>query len=332
MTNLKTISMKRLFFLLILIIAFSSCNKEWEGEQFQQTISFKAPINNQDVTPIHIPYQQGSFTYQLPLIVSGSLNNANNFLVHVALAPDTLRIFNFQHFQNRVDLYYKQLLPQFFSIPDTLKIHKGKNEGLLDIKLSLKGIDLVNKWILPLTIVDDPSYNYISNQRRYYNKVLLRIIPFNDYSGEYSATSYKIYLQGNENGPPIVKNKVKTYVVNDSTVFFYAGNIDEDRADRAKYKIVATFDSKRNQVTLTADNPFMRFKVNKEIHYSVEEVKDEVRPYLVHRYVKIDNIDYNFSDYTSIPNGSISYTVKGSLIMERKINTQIPDRDQAILW
>jgi len=324
--------MKKLIFLLILIIAFSSCNKEWEGEQFQQTISFKAPINNEDVTPVHIPYKQGSFTYQLPLIVSGSLKNSNNYLVHVALAPDTLRIFNFQHFQNRVDLYYKQLSPQFFSFSDTLKIQKDKNEALLDIKLSLENIDLVNKWILPLTIVDDPSYDYVSNQRRYYNKALLRIIPFNDYSGEYSATSYKIYLKGNEDGPPIVKNKVKTYVVNDSTVFFYAGNIDEDRADRAKYKIVATFDPTRKEVTLTADNPFMRFKVNKEIHYTVEEVEDEVRPYLIHRYVKIDNIDYNFADYTSIANSSIAYTVKGSLIMERKINTQIPDRDQAILW
>ena len=76
----------------------------------------------------------------------------------------------------------------------------------------------------------------------------------------------------------------------------------------------------------------MNLQVNKTINYSVEDVKDELLPYLVHRYVTINNIDYNFTDYTSVANASIDYTVRGSLIMERKINTQIPDVDQAIQW
>ncbi len=39
--------------------------------------------------------------------------------------------------------------------------------------------------------------------------------------------------------------------------------------------------------------------------------------------------EHNYYIYTAI---TISYTVRGSLIMERKINTQIPDEDQAIEW
>ena len=33
-----------------------------------------------------------------------------------------------------------------------------------------------------------------------------------------------------------------------------------------------------------------------------------------------------------IPGFEVKYKVEGSLILERKINTQIPDEDQAIEW
>lgn len=54
------------------------------------------------------------------------------------------------------------------------------------------------------------------------------------------------------------------------------------------------------------------------------------RPYIKHKYVTL-RFTYYFNDITSatVP---IRYKVTGSLLMERKINTQIPDEDQAIEW
>lgn len=191
---------------------------------------------------------------------------------------------------------------------------------------------MVNKWILPLTIKPSPSNDYTPNPRRNYSKALLRIVPFNNYSGDYSATAYKVYLKGEENGSAIVQNTITTYVVDDNTVFFYAGTVDENKSDRRFYKIYARFNEQTRQVTLSSDNPAIKFKANTTVFFSVENVPDPLLPYLVHRYVTISNIDYNFTDYTSVANSSIDYTVRGSLIMERKINTQIPDEDQAIQW
>jgi len=59
---------------------------------------------------------------------------------------------------------------------------------------------------------------------------------------------------------------------------------------------------------------------------------DPLRPYLMHRFITINNIDYEYTDYTMVPNVDINYVVNGSLILERKLNTQIPDEDQAIEW
>lgn len=59
---------------------------------------------------------------------------------------------------------------------------------------------------------------------------------------------------------------------------------------------------------------------------------DATRPYLKHRYVIINNIDYYYSDYTAVAGTSVRYHVKGTLTLSRKINTQIPDEDQAIEW
>src|SRR5699024_4907447 len=122
------------------------------------------------------------------------------------------------------------------------------------------------------------------------------------------------------------------YVVDEHSMFFYAGMVDENDVNRKKYKINASFDETTNEVELTADDPGIEFKMNSDPTFTVEEVSDAVRPYLVRRYVTINDIDYSYTDYTSMPGSTISYTVKGSLIMERKINTQIPDKDQAIEW
>jgi len=323
----------QLLILLVVLVGCGSCNDEWKDEQFEHYVSFKAPLDNNGVTQVHVRYKpDGEVTYQLPLIVSGSTTNNNNMTVHVAVDPDTLQTLNYERFQSREDLYYLELESWYFTMPDTVNIHAGENTSLLNIDFTLGDIDLVDKWVLPLTIVDDPSYDYTANHRKNYRKALLRVMPFNDYSGTYSGTALKTYLKGYENDAAIVKSEIPVYVVDENTVFFYAGTVDENRTDRRSYKIYAAFDEQTKVVTLTAEDPNIEFQVNNTPLFTVEETMDATRPYLLHRYVTISNVDYNFTDYTTVPSATIAYTVRGSLILERKINTQIPDEDQAIEW
>ena len=56
------------------------------------------------------------------------------------------------------------------------------------------------------------------------------------------------------------------------------------------------------------------------------------QPYLRYRNVIINNIDYDFADYTSSVGTKFYYNISGTLTLQRTINTQIPDEDQAIQW
>jgi len=325
--------MKKIFGALCLfavLFCIESCNDEWKEEQFERYISFKAPIGDGGVSHIYVRYKGNENTiYKLPVIVSGSTTNDQNMTVHVAVDPDTLDALNYDRFQNRTDYYYKVLENKYYSIPATVDIKSGENVSLMDIDFSLKGIDLVEKWVLPLTIVDDPSYDYVANPRKHYKKALLRVNPFNDFSGTYSSTALKVHLGDNQS---LYMQQVRTYVVDEKTIFFYAGIINEDRRDRSLYKIKAEFDELNKTVTLSADNPTIKFTLNKTATYSVMEYMDETRPYLLHRIITISNIDYVFTDYTMVDGTVLTFYVEGSLILERKLNTQIPDEDQAIEW
>ncbi|SJN46265.1 hypothetical protein FM120_17685 [Sphingobacterium faecium PCAi_F2.5] len=267
----------------------------------------------------------------LPMIVSGSTINDQNMTVQIRVDTDTLKVLNYERFQNRADFYYRELTSQYFSMAPTVHIKSGESTALMPIDFTLKNIDMVDKWVLPLTIVDDPSNSYQVNPRKHYRKALLRIYPFNNYSGTYSGTALKTNMEGYENETPIVKSEIRSYVVDENTIFFYAGNIDEERQDRGKYKIYATF-NETGGVSFHADNPNINFKVNKDASYTISEQMDAVRPYLLHRYIAINNIDYQFTDYTMVPNVDIKYKVTGSLILQRRLNTEIPDEDQSIEW
>ncbi|MCS3126503.1 DUF4973 domain-containing protein [Bacteroides faecis] len=69
----------------------------------------------------------------------------------------------------------------YASYPESLLIKAGENKGLLDLKFDFRNIDMSEKWVLPLQIVDDASYNYVAHPRKDYAKAILRIFPFNDY-------------------------------------------------------------------------------------------------------------------------------------------------------
>lgn len=323
---------RKALYIFLMVFVFSSCNDEWEEEQYENFIAFKAPLNNDGVSDIFVRYKgdQPSL-FQQALVVSGSLDNGSDVLVNVALDPDTLQTLNYVRFQNREDFYYKTLKSEYFNFGPNVKFVSGENTALLDIDFTFSDIDMSDKWVLPLTVLEDPNGRYRPHPRKHYKKALLRINPFNDYSGSYSGTAMKIVMEGYEDETPIVKDQVVGYVVNENEVFFYAGNIDETRQDRKNYKVFASF-QEDGEVKLSSDNPEIDFVVNQKASYTISEQMDAVRPYLLRRYLTIKNIDYEFTDYTMVPNIELRYKVSGSLVLERRINTQIPDEDQAIEW
>ena len=332
--------MKKIYICIVMLAAVllgTSCNDEWTDELYQQYISFKAPIGANGVTDIYVRYKEnGKVTYKLPIIVSGNTDNVANREVHIAVDSDTLKVLNDARF-GREDLYFKELQKSSYSFPEVVNIPKGVNTVTADIDFSLGGIDLVNKWVLPLTIVDSPSYNYDKNPRKNFAKALLRVLPFNDYSGNYSTTTMQVFIKKADGTYDIkdamVKSNRTAYVVDDNRVFFYAGLVEEDLIDRAAYKVYFEFGTGNDKsLKLYADNEKIKFKPSKEaFFYSITEKMDDEKPYLLHRYVTFD-IEYDFVDYTSAPGVEIPYKVKGSLTLERRINTQIPDEDQAIEW
>lgn len=323
---------RKALYIFLMVFVFSSCNDEWEEEQYENFIAFKAPLNNDGVSDIFVRYKgdQPSL-FQQALVVSGSLDNGSDVLVNVGIDPDTLQTLNYERFQNREDFYYKTMKSEYFNFGPNVKFVSGENTALLDIDFTFSDIDMSDKWVLPLTVLEDPNGRYRPHPRKHYKKALLRINPFNDYSGSYSGTAMKIVMEGYEDETPIVKDQVVGYVVNENEVFFYAGNIDETRQDRKNYKVFASF-QEDGEVKLSSDNPEIDFVVNQKASYTISEQMDAVRPYLLRRYLTIKNIDYEFTDYTMVPNIELRYKVSGSLVLERRINTQIPDEDQAIEW
>ena len=84
----------------------------------------------------------------------------------------------------------------------------------------------------------------------------------------------------------------------------------------------------------------MEFQQIGEASYSITEKYDPVQTHIMRRYVVMRGINYNFVDnYTARmvkPDGTIEknpirYNVSGTMTMERKLNTQMPEEDQ-VVW
>lgn len=329
-----------------------SCNDEWTEEQYAHYIAFSTQLNDEGVTDLYVPYSrtdengeysaggEGRSNYELPLLVSGTTTNQQNITVHVAHDPDTLDILNYARFATRTDLYYTDMGDEglnYASYPETMTIEAGQNKGLLTLNFDFRNIDMADKWVLPLQILDDPSYGYTSHPRKNYAKALLRVFPFNDYSGDYSGTlvTNKVVMNGTETSESITKSSIRAYVVDENTVFIYAGIVDEDYTDRKKYKIYLDFEGETSgQVTLRCDNAEeIGFEQEEGVtaSFRISSSMDATRPYLEHRYVIINNLDYYFN-YIPVEGSYVRYHVEGSMTLSRDINTQIPDEDQAIEW
>ena len=86
--------MKKLYILGMMLgvcAVFSSCNDEWKDELYVEMVSLKAPLGSQGVHDIYVRYQSdGSGSFLLPVIVSGSRENARNIDVKISVDNDTL--------------------------------------------------------------------------------------------------------------------------------------------------------------------------------------------------------------------------------------------------
>ncbi|MCR5179949.1 MAG: DUF4973 domain-containing protein [Bacteroidaceae bacterium] len=327
----------------------TACNDEWKDEQYAHYISFKAPLNDNGVTAVYVPYTRhnddgtvavgtGKSYYDLPVLVSGTTSNDRDITVKIGLS-DTLTDLNFERFgspsyrSDITDLYYKDM-QSFATFPSTVQIKSGEDKTLLRVSFDFNGIDMVDKWVLPLEIKKDAGYE--PHPRKNYAKAMLRVYPYNDYSGNYSATTLVVANKGDETNATGMET-ARGYVVDESTIFFYAGTVDESRTDRRNYKIYFKFipdDStgEKGRVQITSDNAANNgFVNNGNAAYRIYEQMDEVQPFLKHRYVIISGIDYEYTD-EPVAGVKMPYVVRGILTLERQLNIQIPNEDQAIQW
>ncbi|MGX5689084.1 DUF4973 domain-containing protein [Arcticibacter tournemirensis] len=334
--------MKKNIYILFLLIAtavcFVSCNDEWENEQFVQMASFRAEPNAQGVTPAYLRYYpEGKVRFNLPIVISGSTPNSKSRIVHIGLDPDTLARLNQEQYGHRQELYFKQLDSKYYSMPETIEIPAGASTVTIPIDFTLGDLDQVDKWLLPLQILDDPSYDYKANPNKQYRRAMLHITPFNEYSGEYGGTLYKVYLDGNMD-EPLTLNTHRAFVVDNKTIFFYAGTRDMEYLDRKNYKVFVKFTDDqivlgKKKLEIWSDNTENnKFKVgSNQSYYTKYEEWDAKRPYLKHIYITLF-LSYEFEDYTAIPGQRLKYKVEGTLSMQRDLNTLIPDEDQQIQW
>ena len=321
------------------LVSFASCNDEWKDELYTHMISFKAPIDDgAEVSSIYVRYKPGGeVTYDVPVLVSGSTTLDKDLDVHISVDPDTLETLNQENFhEQRKDLWYELLPEANYEFPSTVcRIPAGSRQALFPVKFKFSGLNLSKEYVLPLTIEESASYEL--NRRKGWCKALLHVLPFNDYSGNYSATNMNIYFADSGNDPLVVDTR-RAHVVDENTVFFYAGTKEDDAIDREKYKINVRFEApaeetgniKRGRLSVEAVDPAINFRVVGEASYEISEEMDSEQPYLLHRnYVLYLNYTYDDVTTSDIPT---SYRAEGTLVMERRINTLIPDEDQAIMW
>ena len=328
------------------LISAASCTEKWEEEQYEQYVSFKAPVDSSTVTRVRVKYKEDGVVYRLPLLVSGTTVNNRDLEVHTAVDSDTLHIYNIEHFgEERQDLWYKELDPVRFTFDSITHIPAGEVSSLIDIRFDFSGVDFSDNWVLPLIIQDDPSFNYQSNPRLGYNNALLWMTPFNDYSGTYQATALNVYAEGN--GNKLNLSTREAYVTGENSVFFYMGAIEETRVDRKLFKMEVTFhpdDSfvpeegsdkiAQGTVTLRAmsDDSRLNFQMIGTPTYTITENMDKERPVMLRRLVTIAGLSYSFEDPNEVPGHTITYKVNGSMSLQRNINTTIPDEEFAIEW
>lgn len=331
--------MKYISPLILCLILLMSCNDEWKDEQYLKEVSFV----KSGVSKIYLKYDEagGVKTFKIPIEISGSTDNTKDVSVTIALEKDTLNGkaldpngyptegLNFDNFRYRKDLYYLELDPKYYTFKSMSgTIHAGENIGYIDVDFSLQGIDMYDKHILPLQITETSEYTPAT--RKYYRKSLMQLILFNDYSGKY-VNSGKLWDRDKSEGSQeaIVIASRTAQVVNENTVFFYAGNIEEEGLKRKEFRIYMTFNDD-GTVTLVSNNPDIHFSQQAGAYVVRKEI-DAKKPYLERTYTTV-TLKYEYDDITYSVSDPFRYRYDGSMTMERVRNTTIPDEDQQYIF
>lgn len=327
--SFKHIQMKKTFPYLIILFSLLltvACNNEWEDELYEKTISF----GKSGVYQVYIKYDSegGVIPYSVPVLVTGSTNNDRNIDVTVAVDNDTLTALNFERFRNRTDLYFIQLAEDNYEFETfTTTIPSGENTSLLDLNFKIQDLNLIDKYVLPLRITETSQFR--PTTRKWYSSAILEVIPFNDYSGIYSASSGLVWdrTRSESSQTALTVPTREARVVDENTIFFFAGVTEEQDRNRATYKLKAKFevDGTDSLVVLSADSTKINF--SQQIGtFSIRKEMDPLLPYLERKYTII-NLEYRFDDVTN-PVFPLKYRFKGSMTLERKRNTLIPEEDQ----
>lgn len=316
-----------------MLILGAACNEPWEEEVFTNYVGLKSPLNSSGVTNIYLPYEKdGKYIYQLPVVVAGSQMLGKNLEVNIVEYPDTLDILNEARYNERDDLYYKLLPKDYYEFPSSYcHIPADSCVGLFDIQFDFTGLDLRYNWVLPLRVAESDSYT--PNPRKHFSKALLRIMPYNDYSGTYSGTDTRIFIE-DFNSNPISLASRTFYVVDEKSVFLYAGDISVNLKDREKYKIKLTFEDDGNLTVKQFDeNNQIEFQLYKDHQPTYERrvEKDATRPHIERHYTTV-RFNYSYNDITTYgEQNPIKYRVECVMLMQRTIDTLKPERDQ-IQW
>ncbi|MDR1122306.1 MAG: DUF4973 domain-containing protein [Dysgonamonadaceae bacterium] len=315
--------MKKIIFysiIALLAISFGACNDEWTDEQYRKYVSFVR--SGYSETYLNSNTTDGVIHYKIPIGISGSVTNDRDVTVTIELDPDTLVDYNYAMFYRRDDLFFRLLNEQHYSFPKgkTVTIPAGENVACIDIDFKLEGLDLVEKYILPLAIVSTSEYE--PSPVKWYKKTLMRIIPFNYFSGTYSAGAATIKEEDDTTPTSVATREMR--VVSDSVVFFYAGLCEEDARDRATYKVRVQFNAD-NTLSFTADSAKIDFTAEPST-WSINEEMDALQPHLMIRTVTMD-LKYSYKDVTN-PSYEVKYNLAGSYTLERRRNIQIPEEDQ----
>lgn len=330
-------------------LSLSSCsddlgaNYEQSDELYKQMVSFKAPVGDDGVYHIYMRYNaDGTGSYNLPVIVSGTANNKRDLDVKIGVDNDTLALLNADRFAaSRQDLWYVQLPEQYYTLPSaTCHIPAGTNVVGYPIKFNLQGFDANEKYVLPLTIEKSADGSYEQNTRKGWYKALMYVNLFNDYSGTYSSSAMRVYFDGDSKDPATVSTRT-CKVVDDKTVFFYAGTVWEEEIDRNKYRILVHFGEGTKQadgsitgpVTIEAADPQNPANIvaDGECSYTYTERAHSTKPNIQRRQTTL-YLKYKYSDVTADPKNPVRMRVEGSMTMERIYNPAIPDEDQAASW
>ena len=309
--------------LLIGIFIIPSCNDEWEDEQYKKAVSFVKC----GVVKVYVKYNSegGNVLFKVPVQVTGTTTNLSNINVTIDVDPDTIPSLNFDRFRLREDLYFKLLEPSFYEFESmTTTIPSGSDVGIFMLNLKLEGMDLIDKYILPIEILSASNSAVLG--RKHFSKSLMQIIPFNDYSGRYSVSGmiYERNRPENQQVPLTVPYR-NARVVDENTVFFFAGATEEESIEREIYKIEAKFNTADSTVTLTASDPRIKF-AQQAGKFTVETKMDPVLPYLQRKYITA-NLEYIYDDISN-PARPMQNRFRGPMVLEKVKKILVPEEDQ----